>query len=283
MPDDLDLQRFRIAPGEAPRLAYRDPGATGPNLDKHKARARLADLGARLRELQYLLYAEQQRSLLVVLQAMDAGGKDGTIRHVFACMNPQGVRVTPFRQPTATEAAHDFLWRIHRATPGRGEVAIFNRSHYEDVLIARVHKLVPRKVWQRRYRHINEFESLLADEGTVILKFFLHISAEEQWRRLRRRLDDPHRHWKISEADFSEHRYWDDYQQAYEDALAKCSTEAAPWYVIPANHKWYRNLVVSRILVEHLESLHLRFPEPRVDIASLRKRYFNHRQEDETP
>ncbi|WJW76350.1 polyphosphate kinase 2 family protein [Thiohalobacter sp. IOR34] len=268
-----DCHRYRVEPGSRPRLADLDPaeheGATG----KREAKARIEATGRRLRELQYLLYAENRRSLLVCLQALDAGGKDGTIRHVLGYMNPQGCRVHAFRVPNEEEAARDFLWRVHRRTPRRGEVAIFNRSHYEDVLVARVHGLVPKAVWSRRYAAINEFERLLHENGTHILKFFLHISKEEQLRRFRKRLEDPGRQWKISEADYEERRYWDDYQLAYEDALHHCSTAHAPWYVIPADHKWYRNLAVSQILLQTLEGLQLQLPPPRVDLEAIRRRY----------
>ena len=211
-------------------------------------------------ELQFQLYAEQKRSLLICLQAPDAGGKDGVVRHVIGSMNPQGCRVVPFKQPTAEELAHDFLWRIEKQTPRQGEVVIFNRSHYEDVIVVRVHDLVPKKVWSQRYEQINDFERRLVANGTHILKFFLHISKEEQLERFKDRLDDPARHWKISEADYSERKHWDDYETAYEDAISKCSTEAAPWFVIPSDHKWFRNLAISRIIVETMENMGIKIP-----------------------
>jgi PPK2 family polyphosphate:nucleotide phosphotransferase len=220
-----------------------------------------------------MLYVERRRSLLICLQALDTGGKDGTINHCLSAMNPQGCTVTQFRQPSALEAAHDFLWRVHRAVPARGEVAIFNRSHYEDVLVVRVHNLVPKSVWSVRYERINDFERGLIDHNTQILKFYLHISSEEQLARFKARLDDPTKHWKISESDYQERKFWADYMTAYEDALSRCSTENAPWFVIPANHKWFRNLAVARIVVEHLEGLGMSYPKPTVDIERIRREY----------
>ena len=273
MTDAAFGERFRVKPGARLRLADIDPGYKGRHTDKEDAREETAHYAQRLRELQYLLYAEGERSLLICLQALDAGGKDGTIRHVLGYMNPQGCRVQAFKVPTPEEAGHDFLWRAHRVTPGHGEVVIFNRSHYEDVLVARVHDLVPKRVWKTRYRRIREFEALLAENGTRILKFFLHISPEEQLRRFRKRLEDPRKQWKISEADYAERPYWNDYMTAYEDALSECSTEEAPWYVIPADHKWFRNLAVSKIVVGHLEAMDMKLPPPRVDLDEIRRKY----------
>ena len=230
-----------------------------------------------------MLYAERRRSLLICLQALDTGGKDGTINHVLGVMNPQGCRVVPFRQPSVEEASHDFLWRVHRATPARGEVVIFNRSHYEDVLIVRVHNLVPRQVWSARYQRINAFEQGLVENETHVLKFYLHISSEEQLLRFKSRLDDPTKNWKISEADYKERMCWDDYQTAYEEALSRCSTERAPWFVIPANHKWFRNLAVARIVVEHLEGLGLSYPKPTVDLARIVREYHQAQQAASSP
>jgi len=227
----------------------------------------------RLDDLQYRLYAERKRSVLICLQAPDAGGKDGIVRHVITSMNPQGCRVVSFKQPSAEELAHDFLWRIERQCPGRGEMVIFNRSQYEDVLIVRVHNLVPKKVWSERYEQINAFEQRLAANGTHILKFFLHISKDEQLRRFRQRLDDPARQWKISDADYAERDYWADYQLAYEDALSRCSTDAAPWYVIPSDHKWFRDLAISQILVKSMEKLGISLPKASVDLDDIRKKY----------
>ncbi len=259
--------RFRVTGGKV-RLSKIDPGFTAGIKSKEEAQQALDKNIRRLAELQYKLYAENRRSLLVVLQAMDAGGKDGTIRHVMTGMNPQSCRVHSFKAPTSLEVSHDFLWRVHQQAPARGEVGIFNRSHYEDVLVVRVHDLVPRDIWSQRYDRINQFESLLADSGTTILKFFLHISKAEQLRRLRSRIEDPLKNWKITSADTQERRYWDAYTEAYEEALARCSTKSAPWFVIPADHKWFRNLAVSQIIVETMESMALRFPKP---IATLSK------------
>lgn len=266
-------EQYQVQPKQTVHLNDIDPAYKAQHEDKASAQSEIRQYALRLRELQYLLYAENRRGLLICLQAMDSGGKDGTIRHVLGYMNPQGCRVQSFKVPTAQEAAHDFLWRVHGVTPGRGEVVIFNRSHYEDVLVTRVHGLVPEKVWSDRYESINAFERYLCENGVHILKFFLHISKEEQLNRFKKRLKDPQRHWKISEADYAERAYWDDYQRAYEDALSRCSTAHAPWFVVPANHKWFRNLVISRIVVEYLQGLDMRFPEPTVDIAEVEKKY----------
>jgi len=227
----------------------------------------------RMAKLQYLLYADGNQSLLVVLQALDAGGKDGVVRHVFSAMNPQGTSVVGFKQPSRLEASHDFLWRAHLQTPGKGEVMIFNRSHYEDVLVVRVHKLVPRPVWSERYELINDFEKMLVQNGTRILKFYLHISPEEQLKRFEQRLDDPSRHWKISESDYSERELWSDYTEAFEEAMERTSTKHAPWYVIPSNHKWFRNLAISEIVADTLEDMHLKLPPTNVDIADISRKY----------
>ena len=266
-------EKFRIEPGSRVRLARIDASFTDKHEDQTSALVELAKYTERLRELQYLLYAENSRSLLIILQAMDAGGKDGTINHVLSSMNPQGTRVYGFKVPSAEEASHDFLWRIHQAVPHRGQVAIFNRSHYEDVLVSRVHNFVPKKVWSKRFELINNFEKNLVESGTHILKFYLHISEDEQLRRFKQRIDDPARHWKISESDYREREYWNDYTKAFEEALSRCSTGNSPWFVIPANHKWFRNLAVSRIVVETLESLKMAFPEPTVDITEIKEKY----------
>jgi PPK2 family polyphosphate:nucleotide phosphotransferase len=223
--------------------------------------------------LQYLLYADATRSLLVVFQALDAGGKDGAVRHLFTGMDPQGTSVFGFKQPSKVEAAHDFLWRAHLHAPAKGEVMIFNRSHYEDVLVVRVHKLVPRSDWSRRYERINEFEKLLAQSGTRILKFYLHISLEEQLARFKQRLDDPTRRWKISEGDYAERERWPKYIDAFQDAMERTSTEHAPWYVIPANRKWFRDLAISQIIADAMEDMGLKTPPAQVDIAEIRRRY----------
>jgi len=250
------------------RLADIDPADT-MGIDKSAARAETRDLNRRLEELQELLYAEGQHKVLIVLQAMDAAGKDGTIRHVFDGVNPQGVKVASFKKPTPSELAHDYLWRVHAHTPGTGEMTIFNRSHYEDVLIVRVLGLVPEERWSRRYGHIRAFEQLLADEGTTILKFYLHISREEQRDRLQARLDDPNKHWKFDVGDLDQRRRWDDYMAAYEAALSETSTEQAPWFVVPADRKWFRTLVISRILVSTLESLQMVYPQQTDDLSAV--------------
>ena len=225
----------------------------------------------RLDDLQYTLYAEGQRSVLIVLQGMDTAGKDGTIRHVMTGASPQSCKVTSFKVPSSRERAHDFLWRIHEATPEKGNIMIFNRSHYEDVLVVRVHKMVPKKVWEERYDEINRFEKYLTENGTTVLKFFLHISKDEQKRRIEERLANPAKHWKLSEADLAERQYWDDYIEAYEAAISNCSTKYAPWFIIPANHKWFRNLAVSKILVEALEKMNPQYPTPEIDIARMKR------------
>ncbi|MEP7273208.1 MAG: polyphosphate kinase 2 family protein [Acidobacteriota bacterium] len=264
---------FRVEPGRRVRLEDFDPSYTEKHERKQSAHRKIKKLQQRMDELQFQLYAEQKRSLLICLQALDAGGKDGVVRHVIGPMNPQGCRVVGFKQPSAEELAHDFLWRIEHQTPRRGEVVIFNRSHYEDVLVVRVHELVPQEVWSERYEIINDFERGLVANGTHILKFFLHISKEEQLERFKDRLDDPERHWKISEADYSERERWARYEEAYEDALTKCSTDDAPWFVIPSDHKWFRNLAISQIIVETMEKLGIQLPEPTVDIADIRRKY----------
>ncbi len=267
-----DGRSFRVEPGSRVRLGDLDSGHTDGMKKKH-ARAEVAKLKQRLDALQFQLFAEKKRSLLICLQALDAGGKDGVIRHVIESMNPQGCRVVGFKQPSTLERAHDFLWRVEQQTPRRGEIVVFNRSHYEDVLIARVHDLVPKAVWSKRYAQINHFEQRLFANGTHILKFFLHISKDEQLERFKDRLDDPSRHWKISEADYSERPYWADYEQAYEDAIGRCSTAAAPWFVIPSDHKWFRNLAISRIIVATMQNLGIEVPKPTVNIADIRTKY----------
>ena len=256
-------KQYRVEPGQKVRLHKIDPDSTGDLKGKAEAERILASHTAQLDHLQTLLYAGAQHSLLVVLQGMDASGKDGTIKHVMSGINPQGCSVTSFKEPSRTELEHDFLWRVHQAVPPRGRIAIFNRSHYEDVLIARVHNLVPKKVWSERYGQINAFEKILTQNNVRILKFFLHISKAEQQRRLRARVDDPHKYWKFSKTDLAERRYWDEYQDAYAAALSKCSTDHAPWYLIPANQKWFRNVCISSIIIEELKALHMRFPAPK--------------------
>jgi PPK2 family polyphosphate:nucleotide phosphotransferase len=253
------MDRYRIPPDTAVHLAAFDPADTGGVKEK-EAEDRLKDLNRRLESLQELLYAEGKNKVLVVLQAMDTGGKDGVIRHVFEGVNPQGVKVASFGRPTGEDLAHDYLWRIHRHTPGAGQITIFNRSHYEDVLVVRVHGLVPEEVWSRRYHHLNEWERLLAEEGTTIRKFCLYISPEEQAERLQARLDDPTKRWKFKLGDLDERARWGDYTAAYEAVLSQTSTPWAPWYVVPADRKWYRNLVIATVLVETLEGLDMDYP-----------------------
>jgi PPK2 family polyphosphate:nucleotide phosphotransferase len=262
-------EQFAVGPGTKVRLAQWDPDDTAGYKDKEAAQEALARNIERLAELEYLLYAENRRALLVVLQAMDGGGKDGTIRHVMTGLNPQSCRVTAFKVPSAVELAHDFLWRVHAAAPAKGEIGIFNRSHYEDVLVVRVRRLAPKSVWSGRYLAINEFERTLAESGTVILKFFLHISKREQAKRLRARLEDPTKNWKLDPADFEDRGRWDRYMQAYEAALSRCSTPHAPWFVIPANKKWFRNLAVSDIMVGALERLHMKLPKAKFDPSKI--------------
>jgi len=240
---------WKVNEGSKVKLKDYDPGYTDEQNARASSEAVLQTLSNELSELQELLAAAQHQSLLVVLQGMDTSGKDGTIRHVLSHVNPQACKVYSFKAPTQEELAHDFLWRIHKTTPGKGIMTIFNRSHYEDVLIARVHNLVPEKVWSRRYKEINNFENLLANNGTIILKFYLHISFDEQERRLLAREQDINKAWKIDASDWTERKYWKDYQEAYEDALSQCSTNESPWYIVPANHKWYRNLAIAHTLV----------------------------------
>lgn len=264
------FDRYRVKPGQVIRLDEWDPEETSAfDGGKDEGKALLPTLNKRLEELQELLWAQHKHKLLIVLQAMDTGGKDSTIRHVFDGVNPQGVKVHGFGVPTAEELAHDYLWRVHKHTPGNGEIAIFNRSHYEDVLVVRVHELVPREVWSRRYEHIKMFEKLLTDEGATIRKFYLHISKDEQKQQLQDRLDDPSKRWKFRKADLEERKFWPDYQAAYEDALTKTSTDYAPWYIVPANRRWYRNLLVSQVLIETLESLQMSYPESEENLEGV--------------
>jgi PPK2 family polyphosphate:nucleotide phosphotransferase len=265
-----DRKRWRVKAGERVELKAIDTkSADGAPGDRAATEATFPDLWANLHDLQERLYAEGRRSVLVVLQAMDAGGKDGTIEHVFRGMNPQGVRVASFKVPTEEELAHDFLWRVHQRVPGHGEIGVFNRSHYEDVLVVRVHGLVPKDVCRARYEHIRAFERSLVDGGTTLVKLFLHISKDEQRQRLQARLDDPAKHWKFRVADLEERTKWGDYQRAFEDAIAETSTDDAPWYVVPADRKWYRNWAVLRILTETLEALDPQFPPPADDLSGV--------------
>src|ERR1022692_110010 len=258
-----------VKPGARIKLADRDASDT-LGIEKDAAAAQLEKNLDRLSILQYLLYAEARRSLLVVLQGIDAGGKDGTIQHVMSGLNPQGVRVTSFKVPEGAEKRHDYLWRVHNAMPECGQIGIFNRSHYEDVLVVRVHSLVPKSVWSKRYAQINDFERMLNENGTRIVKFLLYIDKNEQAKRFRERIDDKTKNWKFSPADLKEREYWDQYIDAFQDMLRQCSTECAPWYVIPANRKWFRNLAVSQILREELEAMSLKFPKPMADLSGIK-------------
>ncbi len=266
-------KKFIVEPGSKVRLGKIDPAYAGKHESHETAVEETAKEVERMDRLQYLLYADASQSLLIVLQGLDAAGKDGVIRHLFTGMNPQGTSVFGFKQPTKEELAHDFLWRVHRRAPANGEVVIYNRSHYEDVLAVRVHKLVPRSVWSNRYDLIDGFEKMLSENRTRILKFYLHISADEQLARFRQRLDDPARHWKISDSDYSERELWSKYLEAYEDAIARTSTKRAPWYIIPSNHKWFRNLAISQIVADTMDEMGLKLPPARVDIAAIRRKY----------
>ena len=259
-PPQPDYPRYRVRPGNSIVLATLDPNTCEHYENKKDVKKELKHLHQRLENLQERLYAENRRSLLIVLQATDTGGKDGTIKHVFEGVNPQGCRVWSFKQPSVEELSHDFLWRYHQRTPQRGMITIFNRSHYEDVLIVRVKQLVPEEVWRQRYHLINEFEHMLTLNNITVLKFFLHISKDEQKRRLESRLENSDKRWKFSSGDLKERLLWDNYQKAYEDAINNCSTAYAPWYVVPANHKWYRNLVIARTIVDTLEAMNPQYP-----------------------
>ena len=264
----MDLSTYRVKPGKKVDL---DSWKTNDDGDWERAEAerRTEELNGRLEELQELLYAEGKHKVLVVIQATDTGGKDGTIRHVFDKVNPQGVKVASFKRPTDEELAHDYLWRVHQKTPKSGEITIFNRSHYEDVLVVRVHDIVPKDRWSRRYDHINNFEQLLADEGTTIIKLFLHISKDEQRERLQARIDTPHKNWKFESGDLREREHCDDYQEAFRVMLERTSTDDAPWYVIPADRKWFRTLLVSEIIVDALERLDMSFPPPEDGLSAI--------------
>ena len=256
------LPSYRVVPGNRIRLADVDPGESGGYGSRHEAEQPLAEQLERIADLQERLYAEHRRGLLVVMQAMDAGGKDGAIKALFRGLNPQGCVVWSFKVPTEEERAHDFLWRYHGKVPARGQVTLFNRSYYEDVLVPRVKQRLEERVWRPRYHVIREFEQGLANDDFVILKFFLHISKDEQKRRLERRLADPSKHWKFSLEDLTDRALWGDYQAAYEDAINETATDDAPWYVVPANHKWYRNLVIARTIGDTLDAMDPRYPEP---------------------
>lgn len=268
MPTNSD--DYRVEPGKKVRLSKFPTDDRGHFKTKEDGLEAIDGNLEKLRELQGVLYAEAKHALLVVFQAMDAGGKDGAIAHLFTGVNPQGCAVTSFKVPTPLEKRHDFLWRHHMHCPPRGMIGVHNRSHYESVLVERVHSLVPKEVWKGRYGRINDFEEILADEGTTIVKFFLHISKDEQKRRFEERLNDPEKMWKFSATDTEERKYWDDYQAAYEELLERCSTDHAPWYVVPADHKWFRNWVISDALVRTLKGLKMEFPAPEEGLANVK-------------
>ena len=269
--NDIEWKRYLVKPGQAVDLTDWDPAETPAwKADKDAALQRVAGLNTELETLQELLFAEGKHKVLIVLQGMDTSGKDGVIRRVFEGVNPQGVRVASFKVPTAPELARDYLWRVHQQVPGRGEMVIFNRSHYEDVLVVRVHNLVPDAQWKKRYDQINAFERMLAEEGTTILKFFLHIDAEEQRERLLARLDEPDKRWKFNPGDLKERQLWGKYQKAYEDVLSMTSQAGAPWMIVPANRKWYRDLIISAALVDTLKELKMEYPQPAEDLESYR-------------
>jgi PPK2 family polyphosphate:nucleotide phosphotransferase len=259
-PPTPDYPRYRVEPGQPARLAERDPDETEHYTKKKETADELATARKRIGELQARLYAEHRRSVLIVLQAMDTGGKDGTIKGVFQGVNPQGCQVWSFKAPSTEERDHDFLWRYHQRVPPSGMIHIFNRSHYEDVLVVRVKSLVPEDVWRGRYDAINDFEEQLHASGVTLVKFFLHISRDEQRRRLESRLETPDKRWKFSRNDLTERAYWDDYQRAFDEALTRCSSPHAPWYVVPANQKWYRNLVVARTIADTLQAMDPQYP-----------------------
>ncbi len=265
------MDRYLVKPGSKVDIKEWDPNDKSAfELDKSEAEDKLVDLSKKLDSLQDVLYAEHKHKILIILQAMDTGGKDGVIRSVFSRVDPQGIRVANFKTPTNTELDHDYLWRVHQQTPGKGEIVIFNRSHYEDVLVVRVHDLVPRKVWSKRFEHIRNFEKLLSDEGTKIFKFYLHIDPDEQRDRLIDRIEQPDKNWKFNPGDLKERELWNDYMKAYEAVLSKTSTTWAPWYIIPANRKWYRNLLISTILIEKLSKLDMKYPAPVENIEQYR-------------
>jgi PPK2 family polyphosphate:nucleotide phosphotransferase len=274
------LKKLIVEPGSKIRLKHFDPSYHGKHESRKSVLPEIQENLQKMAELQYLMYAENRHSLLIVLQGLDAGGKDGVVRHVLTGMNPSGCVSVNFKQPTAKELAHDFLWRVHPHLPAKGSVAIFNRSHYEDVLVARVHNLVPENVWSKRYDQINNFEQLISTENnTTILKFFLHISREEQLARFKKRLDDPARQWKISESDYKEREYWNDYTEAFEDVLTRTSTKHAPWFIIPSNHKWFRDLSISQIITRTMEEMDMQLPKPTANLAEIRRKY--HQAADE--
>ena len=270
----MDFEKeYRILPSDRVSLKQCETKTKGPFADKAEAVAATEENIQTIQEFQYRMFVEEKQSLLIVLQAPDAAGKDGLIRKVLGQMNPQGCRTYPFKVPSKEERAHDFLWRIHKCTPGRGKVAIFNRSHYEDVLVARVEQIVPKSIWSQRYELINQFERNLVNNRTRILKFYLHISPDEQLDRFRKRLENPSKHWKLNPGDYTAREKWHDYHRAYEEAFEKCSTEDTPWYVIPADHKWYRDAAVSSIVAKTITQMDPQFPTVDVDLDEIRRLY----------
>jgi PPK2 family polyphosphate:nucleotide phosphotransferase len=264
------MDKYRVPPGQKIQLKNWDPDDHSLfQGGKTDGESHLEELSSELMALQDVLYAQNKHKILVVLQGMDTAGKDGAISHVFKGVNPQGVRIANFKVPSEEELAHDYLWRVHKQTPQHGQIVIFNRSHYEDVLVVRVHSLAPKKIWSRRYQHINAFERMLSEEGTTILKFFLHIDKDEQKQRLLARLQSPDKHWKFRIGDLEERGLWPKYERAYEDVLTKTSTHWAPWYIVPSNRKWYRNLVIGRVLISTLNSLKMEYPSPDIDLSQI--------------
>lgn len=265
------MDDYHVKPGSRIKLSEWDANDhSGYKGTKKTADKELLKLDSQLDDLQALLFAEHKHKVLIILQGMDTAGKDGTIRHVFRGVNPQGVRVASFKVPTPDELDHDFLWRVHAHTPGKGEMVIFNRSHYEDVLIVRVHQLVPEKEWRQGYKEINDFEEMLAHEGTTIIKFYLNIDQDEQKKRLQARLDDSTKTWEFNIEDLHERKLWKEYMKAYEDAISETSTPWAPWHIVPANHKWYRNLVISKVIIKTLTALKMSYPKPPENFEKIR-------------
>jgi PPK2 family polyphosphate:nucleotide phosphotransferase len=271
-PQLADFARYRIEPDERFALSDHDPADTDGIAGPDEVTREYEELGRRIADLQERLYAEERRSLLIVLQGIDAAGKDGTVKHVLRGTNPAGVRVYSFKEPSNDELAHDFLWRYHQATPADGMIHVFSRSHYEDVLVVRVKDLAPERLWRSRFDSINDFERMLVREGTTILKFLLHISKQEQLEKFRERLERQDKYWKWSSNDMKERERWDEYQQAYEEAAGATSTPWAPWYVVPADHRWFRNYVIARVLAGTLEAMGPRFPEPPADVRRFAER-----------
>jgi len=266
----ININTFLVKPRTTVKLRQYDPDY-GKNQTRkmEQAETELSELSNRMSHLQYKLFADRSQALLIILQGVDTSGKDGTIRHVMEAFNPQSCRVVSFKEPITEEIAHDYLWRVHKALPSKGEITIFNRSHYGDIIEVRVHKIIPPSIWSQRYRQINEFEQYLSENNIKIIKLFLHISKDEQNKRLEDRLKDPKKRWKITEKDIQKRKYWDKYLKAHEDIINKCNASWAPWYIIPSNIKWFRNIVVATILVHTLEDMKLSFPEPKVDISKM--------------